>query len=681
MQNSLQEKQQSSETKSDQNTNNNEIEKGIDDQNNDIEQKMDLVANYLFEMRRKVLTMEISVVKAFIKNKLIENDNDTLQTVENDIEFYSSKLCAPLDDEKLEILHTTENLSTELMKKIKEVIRKKAARTKEAEKSVDDIEIFDYRSIVTVRGTKEDVINCILKAKTAMETYKYDRAESLLLKAERIFSTKNARDLLKQVRAVKESKQNPQPIEQTTKAEEHVNTVTEEKLLSEDDSINAGKCLTAFKEAFIYGNLEKAERLLHKAKRLDPSLDVDEQLSLVKAVITSNNIAEIKKTKKECHTAGECLYKSMKAYDAGDFLNAEEFLLFAKNFDRKLNLEPELSNIRTKMASKNTNEIKAILKTVHKHTVTESDIKFAAAYLYKAKKAYDAGNFREVQRNLNGAKTFDHFLGLEPYLSKCRTHIASKRSETKSSHEITTSESQLSYLNGEQYRSSKHLKHTQCVTASQSLRELATTSKTSKRHEVLKQERADLCIGWAISAMGDRKFHVALRYMEQAFKIRPNEITKGYLVDIRRKIQKNNEQTSDAKNDFVFEAETLLDKTQDCLFIDDFERAELLLDLSWGMYKSQRTISIYQKFIQARIDHFSREDENILNERNVNKSYWLVESALDKYKNKQYIEAKKLLNDAHTFYPNALIDKFLFEVCGAENAEKSRNNRGFLFWL
>ncbi|XP_026331527.1 uncharacterized protein LOC113238890 [Hyposmocoma kahamanoa] len=319
------------------------------------------------------------------------------------------------------------------MRKIKMAVKKKSLNKVEVIKPEDDIEVPDYRSIVTVKGTKEDVTNCILKAKRALENEKFDRAESLLLKAERIFPTKNARDLLKQIRAAREPKKDPNPIEIATEAVEQVDTIKEEESKSGDDSVNAVKCLAAFERAFSAGNFEKAERMLNKAKRFDAELNIERKLSQVKAAINKKIMEEkrkeqIEKAIREYKNAGECLYKSMKAYDAGDFVKAELILCLARIYDSALNLELELSNIRTKMASESSKENKDLDKTVPEETVTENDIKFAAENLYNAKKAYDTGDFKEAHRKFLDAKICDKSLNLEPYLSKCRAEIASRSS-------------------------------------------------------------------------------------------------------------------------------------------------------------------------------------------------------------------------------------------------------------
>lgn len=365
-----------------------EIKKNKNENDSDTEQQL---AKNSFEIRQKVLAMQLNVVKTYFAKELIGNENVKMKEIILNMETSMSTVNTAIDFKHFQKAEheflKVETLCAELMKKVKKVTNKEAVKKKEVKKHVQYTEISDYRSLVTVRGTKEDITNCLLKAKTALENGKYDRAERLLLKAERISPTTNARDLLKQVLAAKESKKTPEPIEKATEAIQ-VNTAKEEERKSEDDTINAFKCLTAFEKAFASGNLKKAERMLRKAKKFDSSLNMEEKLYLVEATKINKIKEENEKVKRECKT-DEC-------------------------------------------------QIKDIIKTGHEQTVTDSDIKSAEDCLYKTKKAYGAGNFREVERNLNDAKKYDPSLDLESVLSECRAIVSSRSStETVPNHEKT----------------------------------------------------------------------------------------------------------------------------------------------------------------------------------------------------------------------------------------------------
>lgn len=264
----------------------------INENDSVIEQNILLIANNSLRMRLKVLAMELNVVRKFSFKAIIENERDSLKEIFPNVEKCMDAVYIADQSNNAEkaenYLLLAENLSTKMMKKIKKVVKNISEEKKKAEVKYheDDTEVPDYRSIVTVRGTKDDVINCILKATTALENRKYDRAICLLLKAERICPTKNARDLLNKVQAAKKTYQNLERIEVATEAKE------EEESIFEGDSISAAKCLTAFEKAFNTDDLEKAERMLNMAKRIDPSLDVREKLYLVNA----------EKTKRQCTT-------------------------------------------------------------------------------------------------------------------------------------------------------------------------------------------------------------------------------------------------------------------------------------------------------------------------------------------------------------------------------------------
>lgn len=271
------------------------------------------VGHNSFQTRLKVLAMEMNVVKTYFDKQINEIDDDSSKKLHN-LQTHMNIVYADINNiKKIEKdLRIAENLSYELVKKIKEVFKKNAVNKEQGKKPEDDIEVPDYRSIVTVRGTKEDVTNCILKAQAALENGKYDRAEKLLLKAERIMPTKNARDLLNQVQTA-HLKLYPEPAKTATKS---VEQFKEEKLKAEYDSISAAKCLTVYEKAFTTGNLEKAERMLKKAKRFDSSLNVAGKLSLIKAAKTNaikeeKQIQEIERAKTGTN-ADECRYKSMK---------------------------------------------------------------------------------------------------------------------------------------------------------------------------------------------------------------------------------------------------------------------------------------------------------------------------------------------------------------------------------
>lgn len=348
----------------------------------DIDQNMLLLAENSIQIRLKVLAMELNVVKAFYDKELIQNANDSLNKITLNMLTEMSALNTLINNNYSEMakekLLNIEKLCVELMKKVKNVIKKKAV--KKEMKSVVHTDIPNYKSTVTVKGTKEDVVSCILKADKAFDSENFDKAERLLLKAERMFSTKNARALLNRVRVARDAKGTPEFTEKSTESELSTVTVEKKPIL---DKASALECLNVFQKAFAEGNLDKAERMLMKAKRIDPLLHVDAELQLVKA--------EIEKAKRECETASG-FNNSRKT----DCQNTTPF-----------GLKSVASNI---------------LKTAHEHeqAVSGSDQHFAAEYLYKAKKAYDAGSFSEVEQHLNTAKKYDPSLNLELYFTECR---------------------------------------------------------------------------------------------------------------------------------------------------------------------------------------------------------------------------------------------------------------------
>lgn len=422
--------QHQSMSKLDQETNNHELQQEIDPIKHKYNENIKLIENNIFQIRLNVLIMEQKVVNTFYAKKVIANDNDTF-TKMNIIKMYVNRLNFDTNnnDQVKNALLTAENISTELMNKIKEVVKIKTVKKEEVNKPEDDIEDSNYRSIVTVRGTREDVKHCILKAQTALENGKYDRAEKLLLKAERIIPTKNARDLLKQVRAAKEMAQNAELNEKCTEAVEIVsNTVKEEveQSNSEVDSINTAKYLTHFKQdVFDYTrfdpscNVEK-NGSLHKAATHDKTKEAKRQMQIEKAI-------EVYKT------PGDCLFSALKAYDAGDFLNVQEILLKAMTLDPLLNLEVELTAVRAKIASKVIKVSSDVNKTWYEETVSGSNIKRAAESLYDAKKSYDASDFIKAEERLIDAKTVDPSLNLEPFFSKCRAAVVSRSSTERMS--------------------------------------------------------------------------------------------------------------------------------------------------------------------------------------------------------------------------------------------------------
>lgn len=254
--------------------------------------KFDLIAKNLIKMRLQILAEEMTVIKTYFHKELIDVDKDTLNNIETYLNHSNTRPdINDIKDHEKSLLDA-ENLSTALMKKIKKVI--KVNTTKKELKVQDNIVVPNYRSIVTVRGTKEDVSNCIIKAKAAMDNRKFDRAESLLLKAERMCPTKNARELLKLVQPAIEPKLNP--IEKATKALEQNNINKQNILIADSDCINATKCLAVFEKAFTTGDLVKSERILNKARRFDPSLDVEEKLAVVNA---AKKIIEEKRKEKQ----------------------------------------------------------------------------------------------------------------------------------------------------------------------------------------------------------------------------------------------------------------------------------------------------------------------------------------------------------------------------------------------
>lgn len=422
-------------------------------QETDPKQKYDndinLIEINIIQMRLNVLIMELEVFKTFYTTKLIDNENDTYTKIDNIKMFVDTLAINTNNFEQLQNeLLTTEKLSTEIMKKITKVVQTKTVEKEEVKKPEENIEIPDYRSKLTVRGTEEDVKNCIIKAQAALKNGKYDRAENLLLKADRIIPTKNGRDLLEQVRAAKKVIQNSEINEKTTEAAEMGNKpVIENKLISEVDSINAAKCLTGFDKALIIGDFEKADEMLTKAIQFDPSLDVKERRSLLIDASNNKNIeekrqAKIEEANKKCKTPGDGLYRAIKAYNAGDFLKVQESLLVAKTLDPALNLEKEISTIRDKIASNSSKEGIDIDETWSERTVSESNIKRAAECIYDAKKAYDASDFKKAEKSLIEANTFDQSLNLKLFLSQCRATIASRSSmeEISSTDEAIISE-------------------------------------------------------------------------------------------------------------------------------------------------------------------------------------------------------------------------------------------------
>lgn len=213
------------ETGLNQTTNNNTIEEYIYAFEQKNENDTILMAKYSVKMRHKILNMELTVLKTFYDNNLIKNDNETLQKIRNMEKSKGVNMDLDINDfkEAENVLLEAENLSNELMRKIKAALKKNTTQ-KEVKKPAPNIEVPDYRSIVTVRGTEEDVINCILKADAAFNNKQYDKAERLLVKAERIFSTENARNLLKEVRDSKHSL-NSESIEQSTESLKNACTV------------------------------------------------------------------------------------------------------------------------------------------------------------------------------------------------------------------------------------------------------------------------------------------------------------------------------------------------------------------------------------------------------------------------------------------------------------------------
>lgn len=422
----------------DQKTKNHKFVQDIDedDMNN-----VHLIANNSFQMRLKVLNMELKAVETYFVKKLIDNENDTLNKM-NIIETCISRLKNVLKINNFEVdndLIIAENLSIELMKKIKKVLNKNIVNKEEVKKPKDITEVPDYRSIVTIRGTKEDVVNCILTAKKAIENGKYDKAERLLLKAERIFPTENARNLLIHVRSVKEQKLNIERIENALNVEEQAYTAKREDSKFEKENKNVVKCLAVFEKAFIDGNFVKAERMLNNAKKFDSSLDIQEKMSLVKAAL-NNKIVKDKEKEEQAKiknkSAGEGNYKSMKAFNAGDSITIQEVTLKAKSFNPVSNCEPELSRIRTEIASesKDINDVdktgpeETVNEPVTNHTaevkenknqdgseqvVTKADIKYAAECLHNFNKSDVADDLIKTENNLNGSETFEPCLELK----------------------------------------------------------------------------------------------------------------------------------------------------------------------------------------------------------------------------------------------------------------------------
>lgn len=214
-----------------------------------------------FKMRRKIIEMEVNIIKTYILKLLIEKDHDTENKLSN-IETHFNKINSNLDIDDITMpsndLLKAESLCTEIMKNIK-LENKNRRKAKEAFTStdsvfstVDDKEVPDYRSIVTVRGTPEDVSNCIVKARAAFDKGKYDRAENLLLKAERMIPTKNARSLLIEVIAAKEQQQNTKPIQKTTESKQALKDETKSNL-------NTVNCVADSEEVFTSGNGDKIE--------------------------------------------------------------------------------------------------------------------------------------------------------------------------------------------------------------------------------------------------------------------------------------------------------------------------------------------------------------------------------------------------------------------------------------
>lgn len=603
---------------------------------------IDKIANNSFQMRLKVLNMELNVIKTYCNKELLANENDTtnkIYNIETSISIANSYLEINSFEEVENELLKAENLCAELVRKIKKVVNKMVNKKVEVIKrdKKDDIGIPDYRSIVTVRGTREDVMTCILKAERAIENRRFDRAQSLLLKAERIFPTKNARDLLKDVWAILEQKPSPEVFEHVAKAGEKILTTNKDTGQTHEIKIH----IERQREDVI----EREELIMRNSD--EPGINK-------MAEIQKEIIKNPKTTVKEDEPNGYCtsVFKYLTAFGMyfQNFGKAEDNLEIIKtNADQgdsfkineeQLNKGVKIYSDRNKSGNNvkkneklNSYDFPVEAKEFNK-TVTLDHIEITQVAIPDGR--------HNADKNCNGHVT-DHSLNEEinEFNKRIKLSIKAKAKENSDKND---------YFNPNPSGEMK-------------------TSKSVKSDADLKQEKeAEWFASLAVDASTNYKLGVAAYYMEQALVKQPKPQTKKLLQNVQFKIDCGYGRQILTKKDVKFEAIQLLVKIDDLIEIGDLEKAEFFLVVSWDMYRSPHTILYHKKIVKARLALFKSKNENSRNgtdagiSENLLKCDRLVESALDKYDNKKIEEAEELLTRASDLYPCVRINQLLFEI-------------------
>lgn len=101
------------------------------------------------------------------------------------------------------------------------------------------------------------------------------------------------------------------------------------------------------------------------------------------------------------------------------------------------------------------------------------------------------------------------------------------------------------------------------------------------------------------------------------------------------------------------EADRLLNKAECNVEMGNLRTANLLLIASYNMHTNQRSIFIYEKLLDKRLALNSNRRDEI--SKNIFESDKLAISALNKYRNYQFYEAKELLIEANKLCSSELI--------------------------
>lgn len=195
---------------------------------------------------------------------------------------------------------------------------------------------------MSLQEKKKDAEACIEIARNAKSVENYVKAKRWLLKAERMFPTGTAQELLNQIEIILNNgnKQNQ----------------------NENDVMAAEKCITIARIAMVNNNTEKAKRFLLKSINIHPTDEAKELLEKFKNGHDSNELIRPTGT---IETAEECIEKAQNAFYEGDYKKALRLLTKSERIYPTARAKDLMKQVKEKL-TENGEDPDGILKEVRK---------------------------------------------------------------------------------------------------------------------------------------------------------------------------------------------------------------------------------------------------------------------------------------------------------------------------